>query len=125
MEKELYLDDKSKKDIFFVNDESTVESIVCQGILLKKNKFFRKQPRLFTLFSEGVIKYHKNMTAYKGNIILDKSTRVLKTAKNQIEIPTLKKTYILIAADLKKYAEPAGKAGQAPKEYRNPSLDEW
>ena len=42
------------------------------------------------------------MTKYKGNIILDKTTKVLKTAKNQIEIPTLKKTFVLIEADQKR-----------------------
>lgn len=100
------VDMKTQREQFFINEESGIESIVLQGILLKKNRFFRKQPRLFTLYNEGVIKYHKDMVKYKGNIILDKTTKVLKTAKHQIEIPTLKKTYILIETDLKKYSAP-------------------
>ncbi len=77
------------------------------------------------------------MTKYKGNIILDKTTCVRKTAKNQIEIPTLRKTYILIETDLKKYSAPPqpvqgsfkGKAmsekQEKAKDFRNPSIDEW
>lgn len=49
---------------------------------MKKNKFFRKQPRYFTLFEEGIIKYYKDINKFKGSIILDKNCKVLKTAKN-------------------------------------------
>jgi hypothetical protein len=59
-----------------------VDNIVCSGILLKKNKFFQKQARLFTLYHEGVIKYYKDFTKLKGTIILDKTTKVLKTSRN-------------------------------------------
>ncbi len=56
--------------------------IMFKGILLKKNKFFQKQPRLFILQKDGVLKYYKDFTKYKGNIILSKTTKVFKTARN-------------------------------------------
>ena len=42
------------------------------------------------------------MNKYKGVIKLIKNSKVFKTAKNQIEIPTEKKTYILIEPEQKR-----------------------
>jgi hypothetical protein len=47
------------------------------------------------------LKYYKDVKKYKGKITLMKNTRVLKTGKNQMEIPTNDKTYIFLELDKK------------------------
>lgn len=76
-------------------------SIVCRGFLLKKNRWFQKQVRYFHLYQNGEMKYYKDVKKYKGKITLAKNTRVLKTGKNQMEIPTMDKTYIFLGLDEK------------------------
>ena len=80
---------------------SSNDAIVCRGFLLKKNRWFQKQVRYFILHPNGELKYYKDVKKYKGKITLGKNTRILKTAKNQIEVPTVDKSYILIEMDKK------------------------
>lgn len=53
------------------------------------------------LHKNGELKYYKELNKYKGKITLNKDTKVRKTAKNQIEIPHTRKTYVLIEVDKK------------------------
>ena len=78
-----------------------IPELICKGFLLKKNRWFQKQIRLFYLYSNGEFKYYKDIKKYKGKITLAKGTKVLKTGKNQIEIPTNDKTYIFVELDKK------------------------
>jgi hypothetical protein len=85
-----------------------LSQLACKGYLLKKNRWFQKQVRYFHLYSNGELKYFKDVKKYKGKITLGKNTRVLKTAKNQMEIPTSDKTYIFVELDRKDQIEAGG-----------------
>ena len=54
------------------------------------------------MHQNGLISYYKDMNQYKGTIRLTKGTKVFKTARNQIEIPVDKKSYILIEIEQKR-----------------------
>lgn len=45
---------------------------------------------------DGKINYFKDIVEHKGTINLSKDTKVIKTGRNQIEIPIGKRHYILI-----------------------------
>ena len=79
--------------------EFSIGEVVCRGFLLKKNRWFNKQVRFFNLYQNGELRYYQDIKKYKGKITLSKGTKVLKTAKNQIEIPTKNKTYVLLTLD--------------------------
>lgn len=70
---------------------------ILKGKLLKKNRFFMKQERLFELFTDGQIKYF-NGTEQKGTMILTPDAQARKISKSDIEIslPQCKKNYELI-----------------------------
>jgi hypothetical protein len=73
-----------------------------EGYLLKKNKYWMKQERLFRLYIDGTIKYFKK-TEQKGTMILKPGQRAIKDGTKNISIPTDKKDYILIQlSDLSK-----------------------
>lgn len=69
--------------------------------MLKKNRWFQKQVRYFHLYQNGDLKYYKDVKKYKGKITLGKNSKVLKTGKHQIEIPSGDKTYILLELEKK------------------------
>ena len=70
---------------------------ILKGKLLKKNRFFMKQERLFELYVDGQIKYF-NGTEQKGTMILTHDAGARKISKTDIEInlPQAKKNYNLI-----------------------------
>jgi hypothetical protein len=80
------------------------EDIVCRGYLKKKNRWFQQQLRYFQLNKKGDLRYYKDYRP-KGKITLAKDTKVLKTAKNQIEIPGPNKTYVLVEVDKKEVGD--------------------
>ncbi len=83
--------------------------------------------RYFVLFQNGELKYHKDVKKYKGKITLSKSTKVLKTAKNQLELPLNDKTYILLELDRKDQADcPDPEGAQSPTHqiFTN-DIDKW
>ena len=80
-------------------------AVVCKGFLLKKNRWFNKQLRFFNLYENGELRYYKDFYNFKGKIILTKDTKVLKTGKKQLEIPTNKKTFILVESEKKDQLE--------------------
>lgn len=104
------------------------ESVVCRGYLLKKNRWFQKQIRYFHLYSNGELKYFKDVKKYKGKITLSEGTRILKTGKNQMEIPTGDKTYVFVEVDRKDQAElggdPAGEHSEDHHVFTN-DIDKW
>ena len=70
------------------------------------------------------MKYYKDFTKLKGQIDLTKNTKVLKTARNQIEIPLLNKTYVLVEPEHpKKGVSPSHDAHSL--ENNITSIDEW
>jgi hypothetical protein len=68
-----------------------------EGLLLKKNKWFMKQERLFRLFTTGHIKYFKGPEE-KGTMILTKESKARKISKYEVEISLGKhhKAYVLL-----------------------------
>ena len=92
----------------FVASELAFSNLICKGYLLKKNRWFNKQIRYFQLYQNGELKYFKDQTKYKGKITLAKNTKVLKTGKNQMEIPLIDKTYVFLECDRKDQLEIGG-----------------
>ncbi len=66
-----------------------------QGELKKRNEYLMKQVRLFILARDGTIKYYKNKTLHRGTVILDGSSKLVKTSKNSFEIVTASRTWYL------------------------------
>ena len=86
----------------FMPSQFEVSNLICKGFMLKKNRWFQKQVRYFHLYQNGELKYYKDLKKYKGKITLAKNTRVLKTGKNQMEIPLITgRTYIFVELDKK------------------------
>lgn len=103
--------------------------LVCKGFLLKKNRWFNKQIRYFQLYANGELKYYKDIRKYKGKITLAKNTNVVKTGKNQMEIPLNNKSYILLELDHKDKMDPANADpdGEESKDHMmfTNELDRW
>ena len=55
-------------DRYFINVEKIKE--IKRGDLKKRNKFFVKQTRTFVLTNEPRIKYYKNKTELRGEVLL-------------------------------------------------------
>ncbi len=89
-----------------------------EGLLLKKNKWFMKQERLFKLFTTGHLKYFKGSDE-KGTMILTKESKARKISKYEVEIFLSKghKSYVLLQVEL----------ASAPLKKDNYSclLDDW
>jgi len=51
---------------------------------MKKNWYGNKQLRFFKLYSTGEILYYKDMTEYRGTIVIGAKTQVIKS-KNNLE----------------------------------------
>lgn len=83
------------------------------------------------LHRNGNIKYYKDLIKHKGTIVLSKTTKIFKTAKNQIEIPVTKsKTYTLIEDDCKERHTYATQNSEVKCEsFKNlkylKAIDEW
>lgn len=60
-EKPQVVEEEAKK-----TDQS--KTIVHQGELKKKNKFFWNQDRLFILYRSGLIEYYKDKTLLRGSL---------------------------------------------------------
>ena len=71
--------------------------VVVKGNLSKKNWYGNKQVRYFELFSDGELKYYKDLSEFKGVIQIGPATKVQKEGKASILISSeeKKKTYIL------------------------------
>lgn len=112
----------------FMPSEFALAPLILKGFLLKKNRWFQKQIRYFHLYQNGELKYYKDVKKYKGKITLSKSARVLKTAKNQMEIPSSDKTYIFLEVDKRDQAELGGDPdgeGSADHELFTCDIDKW
>ena len=70
---------------------------ILKGQLLKKNKFFMKQERLFELFMDGTIKYF-NGADQKGTMMLTRNSQARKISKTELEVslPENRKNYYLM-----------------------------
>ena len=84
-----------------LNDEGdTVKPLhcVCKGNLCKKNWYGNKQIRFFELYSDGELKYYKDITEYKGSIKLEPSSKIIKEGKSTLLIDCMvkKKQYVLL-----------------------------
>ena len=68
------------------------------------------------------------MKKYKGKITLSEGTRILKTGKNKMEIPTGDKTYVFVEVDRNDQAElggdPAGEHSEDHHVFTN-DIDKW
>lgn len=58
--------------------DKQTETMLIRGHMLKKNWYGKKQLRYFTLFNTGEIMYYKDMTEYKGTILLTPDTKMIK-----------------------------------------------
>lgn len=77
-------------------------SIVHQGELKKKNKFFWNQARNFILYQSGRLEYYKDKTLLRGFIQLTHATKVTRTAKDKFEIEIGERTYFLSESETAK-----------------------
>jgi hypothetical protein len=75
------------------------------------------------------MKYYKDFTKYKGKIILNKETKVVKTGRNQIEILSPSKSYTLLEPDHRRQSQQMttgfGHEDLSHYEYHTVSLDDW
>ena len=58
------------------------KGILLKGHLLKKNWYGNKQLRHFELYPSGELKYYKDVTNYKGSIMLGPESNIRKTGRN-------------------------------------------
>jgi hypothetical protein len=70
------------------------------------------------------LKYYKDQKQYKGKITLAKTSKVLKTAKNQFEIPMGDKTYIFVEVDKKEQQEYTADPDGESELFTN-DIDKW
>jgi len=71
------------------------------------------------------LKYYKDQNKYKGKITLAKNTRVLKTAKNQMEIPLIDKTYVFLECDKKDQQDIGSDPEGGNNENITYDIDKW
>jgi len=85
---------------FVINEDGKP---VLSGKILKKNRYFMQQERLFELHGNGDLKYFHGIEQ-KGIMVLTKRSKARKVSKTEFEIvlPDVGKTYKLIQVDLKK-----------------------
>jgi serine/threonine protein kinase len=66
-----------------------------RGFLMKRNPYYIHQKRLFILTDEPKLMYFLDENTYKGEILLDRSTTVVKIKRSKFQIKTKNRTYYL------------------------------
>ena len=67
--------------------------------MIKRNKWYWKQDRLFILSQDGQLKYFDLDAEQKGTILLTKETRILKKKAAHFEIINPERTWYLYSED--------------------------
>lgn len=62
-----------------------------KGLLIKKNWYGNKQLRFFVLYTNGEIKYYKDMKEFKGSITVGGGSKVRKTGRTTMNVFCIKK----------------------------------
>ena len=92
--------DLDKMNLLDVDEGNTIEPlrVVHKGNLCKKNWYGNKQLRFFELYSDGELKYYKDITEFKGSIKITPSSKIIKEGKSTLLIDDMakKKQYVIM-----------------------------